>query len=109
MFKDPPETMRRIAWDLLVKAAEDIALFPIRVLAWYQDKFGDTGSMWEVYVDEVGCIWWHNPLLPSVVVRPNSDGWQLYREPAQNALWMFNEEAAYFFWCGVMAPSEDSK
>ena len=100
MFREPPEIMRKVAWDILIKAVGDIALFPMHVLAWYQQKF-DTSSMWEVYKDDLGGIWWHNPLLPLLVVRPHSEGWQIYRTPNENDWWMMHEETEYFFWCHV--------
>ena len=58
---------------LRMKAVGDIALFPVHVLHWYADCFGDVD--WEPFRDESGELWWHQELMPRASIVQSLSDW----------------------------------
>ena len=56
-----------------MKAVGDIALFPVHVLHWYADCFGDVD--WEPFRDESGELWWHQELMPRASIVQSLSDW----------------------------------
>ena len=95
MFKDPQKDMRQIAWKILMRAVGDIAAFPVHVLSWYSDIFGNI--TWEVYQDDRGELWWHQDLMPGVAIVPSATTeWAVYQSPHGGRLWALHEPSGYW-------------
>ena len=77
-----------------MKAVGDIALFPVHVLSWYADCFGDVE--WKVFRDESGELWWHQELMPRASIVQSRSDWTVYQAEDGGRWWAHHGPSNYW-------------
>ena len=77
-----------------MKAVGDLALFPVHVLSWYADCFGDVE--WKVFQDESGELWWHQELMPRASIVQSKSDWAVYQAEEGGQWWAHHGPSKYW-------------
>ena len=84
----------RVLFISRVKAVGDLALFPVHVISWYDDCFGDVD--WHMYRTEDGELWWYQDLIERASIVQSKSDWTVYQSEEGGRWWAHHWPSKYW-------------